>query len=477
MTLEISQTNVLLKNMRTIPENLPRSVYNFSDSLKDFIVTHKLARAIYLYYPRTQMVVGNLGCYKAESYYVLEGIPVRNDYQVWIEQVMAEHDSTFTLLPMPKGNKLCYVRKMRMDGKVDAVIVIEIDQAELLHAFEEAQHEHTVGSATGILLSGNLVASAGDQKLLKDVNALFTRWRDEPGKRLMQSGRFIFFNNSSFAGLSYVSIYSARELMRPVYIALLVCSIGALGCLLIGIAGSVYISRKNAKPMEKLLDKLGAGQNYTQDECQFITDKIDQMMMDKYKSEEKMQEHQMLLNGLFLDTVLHGELHSEGAVFSAAKRFEVNFEYPTYQLLVFACADCSIPESKDILKLLQNILFQSGLDGLVSAYRKRFVILLNTEEETPDLDVNLLLKDMMEQLYPSLPAHGAIGPCYDSMTNIITSYNCALLALTLEAPALNHPVVRYTKEMSRAGRGDSSVIQAFRYQRFMKSNMYKLSIL
>ena len=33
-----------------------------------------------------------------------------------------------------------------------------------------------------------------------------------------------------------------------------------------------------------------------QDEYQFITNKIEQMMTEKYKSEELMQEHQTLLN-------------------------------------------------------------------------------------------------------------------------------------------------------------------------------------
>ena len=81
--------------------------------------------------------------------------------------------------------------------------------------------------------------------------------------------------------------------------------------------------------MEKLLAALGAQGSGAQDEYQFITNKIEQMMTEKYKSEELMQEHQTLLNGLFLSTVLRGGLHSENAIFAAAKRYEVSFEHPT----------------------------------------------------------------------------------------------------------------------------------------------------
>lgn len=69
------------------------------------------------------------------------------------------------------------------------------------------------------------------------------------------------------------------------------------------------------------------------------------MMTEKYKSEELMQEHQTLLNGLFLSTVLRGGLHSENAIFAAAKRYEVSFEHPTYQVLVLAGTERSVPDA------------------------------------------------------------------------------------------------------------------------------------
>lgn len=120
--------------------------------------------------------------------------------------------------------------------------------------------------------------------------------------------------------------------------------------------------------MEKLLAALGAQSSGAQDDNQFITNKIEQMMTEKYKSEELMQEHQTLLNGLFLSTVLRGGLHSENAIFAAAKRYEVSFEHPTYQVLVLAGTERSVPDAGPEPGLLHGTLAELGHEGLVSAY-------------------------------------------------------------------------------------------------------------
>ena len=54
------------------------------------------------------------------------------------------------------------------------------------------------------------------------------------------------------------------------------------------------------------------------------------------------------------------------------------------------------------------------------------------------------------------------------MTDILTSYNCALLALRCEAPSARHPVNRYTPRLTRADCGDPGVMQAFSHRIYEK---------
>lgn len=407
-TIEITHANTLLKNLRELPGTLPAQAYQLSVTLRDFLVTNKLARGVYLYYPRTGLVVGNMGCFEAASYYALQGVPQREGYYAWLAELTKSHDTRFMLLQMPKDERLCYVREMRMTGEIAAVVVIEIDREELLRAFDAAGLPGD--SATGVLLDGQLVAATGNMALLEDTPGLYAAWCADPQASPESGGSFAFFNASALPGLDYVSVYSARGLLRTVRFTLAVCVAGAVCCLAAGVAASVFISRRNAKPMEKLLAALGAQGSGAQDEYQFITNKIEQMMTEKYKSEELMQEHQTLLNGLFLSTVLRGGLHSENAIFAAAKRYEVSFEHPTYQVLVLAGTERSVPDAGPEPGLLHGTLAALGHEGLVSAYGGRYVVLLNAAECLPDSQAEALPARCWTRPFPPGPPTRASAP-------------------------------------------------------------------
>ena len=180
-TIEITHANTLLKNLRELPGTLPAQAYQLSVTLRDFLVTNKLARGVYLYYPRTGLVVGNMGCFEAASYYALQGVPQREGYDAWLAELTKSHDTRFMLLQMPKDERLCYVREMRMTGEIAAVVVIEIDREELLRAFDAAGLPGD--SATGVLLDGQLVAATGNMALLEDTPGLYAAWCADPQAR------------------------------------------------------------------------------------------------------------------------------------------------------------------------------------------------------------------------------------------------------------------------------------------------------
>ncbi|MFR1785438.1 MAG: hypothetical protein ACLSWY_05280 [Ruthenibacterium lactatiformans] len=207
-TIEITHANTLLKNLRELPGTLPAQAYQLSVTLRDFLVTNKLARGVYLYYPRTGLVVGNMGCFEAASYYALQGVPQREGYYAWLAELTKSHDTRFMLLQMPKDERLCYVREMRMTGEIAAVVVIEIDREELLRAFDAAGLPGD--SATGVLLDGQLVAATGNMALLEDTPGLYAAWCADPQASPESGGSFAFFNASALPGLDYVSVFRAR---------------------------------------------------------------------------------------------------------------------------------------------------------------------------------------------------------------------------------------------------------------------------
>ena len=95
LAIEIGHANIEQKNYYEMPSTLSMATYQMSSTLKDFVATNSLASGIYVYYPRSKLVVGNLGCYTAESYYVLQAMPYRTGYDEWIESLEADHEGYF----------------------------------------------------------------------------------------------------------------------------------------------------------------------------------------------------------------------------------------------------------------------------------------------------------------------------------------------------------------------------------------------
>ena len=459
-SIEITNDNILLKNMQEAPDSLPAQAYQLSDSLRDFSVTNKLVQGAYIYYPRSNLVVGDMGCFKADSYYALQGMPERGGCEKWLAALTGTEHTGFRLLNAPKEERFCYVRKMLEAGAATSVLVIEINRAELVSAFEEGKKSDE--SAIGILLNGSPVASAGSTEQLADITDLYEKWRADPKRMLKSKDYFAFFNASSTPGLDFVTTYSSQGLLKTVFVAFTVCGAGTVFCIIFGIAGSVYISRKNSRPMEKLLSSLGAQSSASMDEYQFIMNRFEQMTAEKYKSEELLQRHQTLLNGLFLGTVLRGGLSSENAIFAMAKRYEVNFEAPMYQVLVLASKGRDIPDSAPESGSLQETLTSLAHGGIATSYGGCYVILLNTEEPVPEKQIDQLLHTLQRQIFPNCPSYAGVGPCCDSMAAISNSYCCALKALGgAKSSAHKYGVSHYTPQLEQGVYGDPGVMQEF----------------
>ena len=98
-----SRTPTRCSKPAELPGTLPAQAYQLSVTLRDFLVTNKLARGVYLYYPRTGLVVGNMGCFEALPLRPA-GVPQREGYDAWLAELTKSHDTRFMLLQMPRTN-------------------------------------------------------------------------------------------------------------------------------------------------------------------------------------------------------------------------------------------------------------------------------------------------------------------------------------------------------------------------------------
>lgn len=96
--------------------------------------------------------------------------------------------------------------------------------------------------------------------------------------------------------------------------------------------------------MNDFLGMLGERPSGVDNEYQFIIRKFEQMTTEKYKGEELMQKHQLLLNSLFLSSLLRENLKDKNVIFAEDKRYEVTLEAPVYQVAVLVSGKKNVPD-------------------------------------------------------------------------------------------------------------------------------------
>ena len=456
----ITRDNIALKNLDHPVTETPSEAYALSENMKNYLISNPLVKGVFLYYPKADLIVGDLGCYSPASYYALMEFPDRSGYLNWMDSLLSRDRTCFALISTSQSSRLCYIQQTIASGELAAVMVIEVNQEELLQEFSTSNLHQS--SALAVLVDGSPAVYTGSPQLLEVLPQLYQRRDPLDNAGVSYHGKIGFFRASDLSELEYARICHTGKALGPVWAAVGVCLMGAVGCLIFDIAASLFVSQKNARPMKNLLRQLGADETSPQDEYQFITEKFHQMTREQQKNQALAQRHQILLNGMFLSSVLRGNLYSENAVFSMAKRCEITFEYPCYQVLVMSgCGQLRSSSGLSEQEQVSELLESWGFESLTALLDGRYVILLNTEDSLPREETARISALLMKQLFPNQPAHGGVGSSCDSMVDILTSYNCALQALKQHKAEICHPLTHYTPELASSESGDPAVMQAF----------------
>lgn len=467
LSLELNRANTELKTASSLPQEISPSVYRFQDLMKDFVISNTLVAGIYIYYPQIDFTVGNLGCFSGTSYRMLQMLSHGGSLDNWPSLLTQSTANFFLLDGSPDDKRLCYVSPRIVGGKYRAVTVVEIEPSALLAIFSEVQDLYPGLSTLSVLLNGEVIALEGDAVDSSAVEELFRQWNGQNGGETRLNDTEAFFSQSVLPGLYYASFYRESSAMQAANTTVVICIAGALLSILIVFSGAVYITRRNMRPIQSMLHKLGV-QKDSADSYEVLDERIEALLREHTQNQRKIFEHQMILDSAFLTAALRGELRNESTAFAAAERYGVIFDGPVFQVLVIANSSRTVLEGDAWRRPLYELFFREKLDGLATVYSGRLCILLNSESELPDNMLRRLCSLVMEGFFPEEPAAAGIGSCYDSMASIVTSYHCARRALLACGPSTEHPVYVYTPEMSEGHHGDSKVMQLFSRQIYQK---------
>lgn len=420
--LEQHSVNLKLRKMRHMPFKITPEVYQFCDFMYNFRNSNTLVRNLYIYYPNMDAVAGTTGLYSTGAYFRLLAQDIQQGDSQWNPAQGLPEDSQFLNTQEDGTDHLLFVRRMRYEGEIVGVIVVEIDLDELLRTTDTIDGAAQV-SLFGLIVTGRLLLS-GDSLNAPEARAIDGIPLTGQEDVVSAGGITAYVEDSFFPGLRYLAGYAQDRLFAPLYTAGVICGLGIFLCVAAAVLLSLRVSRRNARPLEDILEKFPAQGEGEPDEYRYISGKIDQLLQDKFDSEEKLQERQTMIGSLFLNTVLQGDLADEYAVFNAARQYEVEFENPVFQLMVVQTSGAA--DEADADALLRRCA-DLNLDVLATRKEGRVVTLLNPEVPFSERTANQLAKQMLSTLGQS--AACGFGAGYDTLDDIHTSYTEALQAL------------------------------------------------
>lgn len=459
LTIEISSSNTLLKNLNSYPDLIPKQAYQLADTLRNHLIINSFIENIYIYYPNSNLVVGNNGCFTSNSYYTLQGYPDNSGYENWLETLNSAKGMSIQDLSFQNGQSLCFIHTMKTDNANNAIMIFETNYGQLLQDFEPGDTANVL--SIGILKKEELIASVGNSDSLEDIDILYSRWEQDKKNIVRIKDTYAFFYPSAVPDITYVTIYTVRQLTRALYFPLAAALTGVIICAVIGIAGAVRISVRNGRPMENLLTTLGKKSTSEDEDYQFILKKFEQMTEEKYKSEEFMQKHQALLNSIFLSSLLQENFQNENEIFAETKHYEVSLEAPIYQIIVLASSQEKAPDFALEADNLQNYLAQTEYSSLITSYHHRYIILLNTDEPVPEHELRQTIEVLQTLAFPECPSSAAVGNWCDNMSEIVNSYHNALTALRSIHSLENNEIVYFTESKEHANHGNTDLMQLF----------------
>jgi AraC-like DNA-binding protein len=441
--LQLNNINLKISNCTDIDKIKTSDIFLFRQQLIDFKLSNTFVDGIFIYYPNLDYIIGDLGDFRSKQYYLLNNNLKYEGYKAWLENILTKKNGEFSFQEGTEGELDLYSSKQLPYGDINkkAILVIKIKKEEVLKIL--SQEEVTApNSLTAIVSDDNKVYTySGNEDYMHLLNNLTEQ---DYAKAVIRLDDYWGSNRASdFFGMKYVTLINQKDILESTYYIRNITYVSLIFCMLFGIGLFAIMSRRNNRPvaklMEKFHEKLQGSEHRFVDEYSFINNNIDDMLEDKQKNLEKLGEQRELIEGLFLSNLLCSEERNNSVIFASIQRYNLQLDYSLFQIiLIKGMGDFDRQESHNIISRIVDEIKKMHLELYVIAteYAGDLVLLFNMDYH---FTVTKMV-EILEELRPHVKEGCSfiLGGIYDTMSHIVTSYHQAL-------------TVAETKETSSSG--------------------------
>lgn len=429
--LQMNAVNLKLSRSKELSEIDKDFIVQFSRQLYDYKLSNTFIKEIYVYYPHLNYVVGDLGYFGAEKYYLLKNELKLDGYEKWLETAGGQKRDGYSFMPQSDGSlELCLFRQLPYDLSSDktAILMILINKSEVESILRNA-NEGMGNTMTAVVAEDDSVYASFGSGI--DHADLKESLQENGGKPLFKmEGNYGSVMDSDYYGIKYVTLIERRKLLDSGYFIRNIAYVSIGLCMIFGAVLFALLGRRNAKPLKDILDKIV---NKTEEGGRFLDDYdlidsgISRMLKMNVESTRKLEEQREAIEALFLCNLLSSEERNNSVIFASMQKFGIKMEYSLFQAgLIRNPMGFSQDEIHDADERIRGALKEKEDIAVMTAeFDGSLALLFHMEPEYGKAEMQAIAAEILDSLHSLVECRIMLGGIYDSMSNIITSFHQA----------------------------------------------------
>lgn len=420
LTLELSSANSQIKKLDSLDTAHNPVLYELVNQIQSYKYLNPLLDGVFIYYPKLDWIVGDIGSYRSASYYVLDHNLQTAGFDEFLSAVVA--DTKPVLLFTENGtNQLFYRKSMLYQGKVVGYLLMRLDTNQLLLSSQGKFPSNGQDFAFALSHYDMQIASSGNSDLIAHGRP------NGDGSYFLNRSLLLQSRSTDLAGLSYQLYLSLAEQLKPASLALKICIGAMLVIALIGLVIAILLGKRNTRPLLKLLQQVGAVDQHTANDAYAVLGRrIDELLQQKDEKIKALQYQREAMGPLCLHHLLSGRVDSEHAAVSLLKRYNISFDYPFFVIGVIRLQG---GDSAQVLQFLLEKARNTQVD-LLTAEKDGDVVVLFTSDAYLDYPSACgTLGKVMDECSAFKKAKATLGTWHDQYAAAMQSYHEALLLL------------------------------------------------
>lgn len=409
--LEINNSSIDAAKQFKVTNPIPDSYYQLSLDLLNYQSITPIVDDLFIYYPKSGFVIGDMGCYPMDSYIALKnGLRVNSDKN-FIDEI-SEAPIELSVLTFTGEKSLSYIRRMGNDSRPTGYIVFSLNVDQLLSSYSyDLSPQNTYFQISLMADDEPLVLDINTAKVIQDNDITTSQ------NQIYNDGkRQVHFVQSAFNGLTYITSYDLGESYRSMRLMLAICIMGMLLILVVSFILSMNISAKSNKPLDDLISKFGISPEFgITDEYEVINFHLDKLLVENSSSLDKMQTQQDNLDSLYLFILLSTSINKEEHAFMLAKRFGIMMECQYYYSIVFV----SPMELVGInYEHFFPYVYDLGYECWAVIRDKQFILILHTDEAVEEAQFCTVVNKIKEEFFSNFKTSVAVSPSSETLLGI-----------------------------------------------------------